>query len=183
MRNLLPAYELLDAAKVLKGEIDEGLKSLKTAVQIDLGQSSAITKIADVHLAQGESKKAKEEFLKAIEIAPGNNRARQCLGIFYGQEGNVKLAIEHYEKGVIGTPAEYTAVRSIWLVSTTFRVNSRRRSHLLQGADRPDSKMPRHISYWDMPTSVAGMNPERSQGHRGGSGVGEFLLIRCDSRA
>src|SRR5207249_2140572 len=62
-----PAYELLGAAQVLKGEIDEGLKSLQKAVQIDPRQSTAITKIGDVYLAQGESKKAKEEFLKAIQ--------------------------------------------------------------------------------------------------------------------
>jgi tetratricopeptide (TPR) repeat protein len=135
-----PAYELLGAAQVLHGEIDEGLKSLKQAVHIDPRQSTAITKIGDVYLAQGDGKKAKEQFLKAVQIAPANNRAHQRLGILYEQEGNVNLAVEHYEKGIVETPAGYAGIKVnlAGLYNVTGRFE--KAVALLEGLITPDSK-------------------------------------------
>src|SRR6185295_5698157 len=97
-------------------------------------------KIGDVYLAQGESKKAKEEFQKAVQIAPANNRAHQRLGLLDEQEGNVNLAIEHYEKGIVGTPAAYTGIKVnlAGLYNVTGRFE--KAVALLEGLITPDSK-------------------------------------------
>ena len=106
-----PAHEILGAALVMKGDVDQGFEELKKAVQLDPKQSSAITKMGDVYMARKDHKRAKESFLKAIQITPHDRRAHQRLGILYEQEGKHDRAISHYEKGIAGTPAEYVGVK------------------------------------------------------------------------
>ena len=106
-----PAYEILGAALLKKGELDQGLEALNRAVELNPKQSSAITKIGDVYLARKQYKEATAQFLKAIQIDPDDRRAHQRLGILYEREGQDGLAIEHYEKGLIGTPPGYVGIK------------------------------------------------------------------------
>jgi tetratricopeptide (TPR) repeat protein len=109
--NSAPAYELLGTALIMKGEIDQGLNKLEKAVEIKPMQSSAITKIGDVHMAQKEYEKAREAFLKAINISPLDRRAHQRLGILYEMDNKYSIAVDHYEKGLIGAPPEYVGIK------------------------------------------------------------------------
>lgn len=106
-----PAYELLGAALVKKGRIEEGLAALKKAIALNPRQSSAMTKIGDVHMARQQYEQARQEFLKAVQIHPHNRLAHQRLGIIYEMEGDIDLAIAHYEEGIKGTPPGYMGVK------------------------------------------------------------------------
>lgn len=109
--NSAPGHEIFGAALALDGKIDEGLKELEKAVQINPRQGSALTKIGDIFIARGQWDEAEAKFNQAIQIAPGDERAHQRLGIIYDRKGETKKAIEHYEKGLVGTRPEYVGIK------------------------------------------------------------------------
>jgi len=106
-----PALELQGAILALQGNLDAGLKALQEAVRLNPKQSSAWTKIGDIYLAQGKPREAKAQFLKAIQTNPDYARAHQRLGLILENAGQTSAAIEHFERGLAGTPATYVGVK------------------------------------------------------------------------
>ena len=105
------AHEFLGKILIMEGEIDKGLKELQKAVELRPLQSSAITKIGDVHLARKEYEKARESFLKVISINPTDRRAHQQLGILYEMDEKYGLAIKHYEEALKGAHPGYIGIK------------------------------------------------------------------------
>lgn len=106
-----PAHELLGAALALKGDLAGAVTELRQAVALNPDQHTAHTKLGDIYLVQKKSAEARREFLRAIEIDDADHRAHQRLGRLFESEGNFRQAILHFEKGIVGTPAEYVGVK------------------------------------------------------------------------
>ena len=109
--NSSAAYEIIGAGLAMKGKLDEGLSALRKAVEINPRQGSALTKIGDIYLAKQEYDAAKKTFLKAIECSPNDRWAHQRLGLLYEKEKDSRAAIEHYEKGILGTDPNYIGIK------------------------------------------------------------------------
>lgn len=106
-----PGYEILGSVLALSGKEDEGLAQLQKAVAIDPKQSSAYTKIGDILLAREDLAGARDVFQAAIDINAMDRRAHQRLGLLFEKEGKTETAINHYEKGIIGTRPDYVGVK------------------------------------------------------------------------
>jgi tetratricopeptide (TPR) repeat protein len=106
------ANEIMGIALAKQGKLDEGVKCFQRAIAINPRQNSAITKLGDVYLAQRNVALAKVQFLQAISVDPGDRRAHQRLGLIYQEEGDAQQAIEHLEKGLIGTPPDYIGIKT-----------------------------------------------------------------------
>lgn len=106
-----PGHELLGAALVLSGRTDEGLHELQQSVKVDLKQSSAYTKIGDVHLLLGDAIAAMAAFRQAIAIAPNDRLAHQRIGLLLDEQHQVREAITHYELGLQGAPSDYLGIK------------------------------------------------------------------------
>jgi tetratricopeptide (TPR) repeat protein len=107
-----PTNELMGIALAKQGKLEESVKRFQRAIEINPRQSSAITKLGDVYLAQQKVDLAKAQFLQAISVDPGDRRAHQRLGLIYLDEGDSRRAIDHLEKGLIGTPPDYIGIKT-----------------------------------------------------------------------
>jgi tetratricopeptide (TPR) repeat protein len=105
------ANEIMGIALAKQGKLEEGAKCFQRAIAINPRQNSAITKLGDVYLAQRNVALAKVQFLQAISVDPADRRAHQRLGLICEEEGEIRQAIEHLEKGLIGTPADYIGIK------------------------------------------------------------------------
>ena len=105
------ANEIMGVALAKQGKLEEGVQCFQRAIEINPRQNSAITKLGDVYLVQQNVALAKAQFLRAISVDPGDRRAHQRLGLIYLDEGDTRQAIEHLEKGLIGTPPDYLGIK------------------------------------------------------------------------
>jgi len=105
------ANEIMGVALAKQGKLEEGVRCFQRAIEINPRQNSAITKLGDVYLVQQNVALAKAQFLRAISVDPGDRRAHQRLGLIYLDEGDTRQAIEHLEKGLIGTPPDYLGIK------------------------------------------------------------------------
>ncbi len=106
-----PALELLGTALVINGDTQRGLLRLREAVKVSKTQYTAYIKIGNVLVAQGKLEDARVLYEHALEHAPGNRHAHQRLGWLHEQAGEDRLAIQHFEQGLSGTPDAYLGVR------------------------------------------------------------------------
>jgi tetratricopeptide (TPR) repeat protein len=105
------AKEIIGVALAKQGKLEPAVKCFQRAIELNPRQNSAITKLGDVYLAQQNVALAKVQFLQAISVDPRDRRAHQRLGLIYQDEGDARQAIEHLEKGLIGTPPDYVGIK------------------------------------------------------------------------
>ena len=105
------AHEVLGVALAKKGLLDEALREFKHAAGLAPKASTPWTKMGDVYLAKNDSENAKSCLLQAVALDPKDYRAHQRLGLIFEQERDVPLAIEHFEKGIVGPPPDYIGVK------------------------------------------------------------------------
>jgi tetratricopeptide (TPR) repeat protein len=138
--NSVAANEILGAGLALKGNLDEGMKFLQKAVDLDPKECSALTKIGDIYLAKKNVNAARGYFKKAVECSPADGRAHQRLGLLCEQDKDYTAAIDHYERGLNGTDATYIGIK----INLANLYNSSKQYDktlkLLQGLVTPDVK-------------------------------------------
>ncbi|MBX3747255.1 MAG: tetratricopeptide repeat protein [Verrucomicrobiae bacterium] len=106
-----PAAELVGVALAKRGELDDALRWFQRAVEIDARQGTAWTKIGDVQLSRQDGEAARAAYIRALEVNPSDRRAHQRLGLLLEQDGDVAGAIRHFERGLVGTPADYVGIK------------------------------------------------------------------------
>lgn len=106
-----PANEIIGAAWAMKGDNAKGLEYLNRAVVANPRQSTAITKIGDIHFVEKRFKEAKARFEKAISIDPALRLPYQRLGLILAQEGRVEEAVFAFEKGLEGADPRYVGIK------------------------------------------------------------------------
>jgi cellulose synthase operon protein C len=106
-----PANEIIGAAWALKGDNAKGLEYLNRAVAANPRQSTAITKIGDIHFAEKRFKEAKAQFRKAIDADPALRLPYQRLGLILAQEGRTEAAVSAFEKGLEGADPRYVGIK------------------------------------------------------------------------
>ncbi len=109
--NSPPALELKGVLLVLQGQVDAGLASLQRAVNVAPSQATAWVKIGDIHASRDELANAKACFQRALAVNPGDRHSNHRLGLILEDVRETAAAIEHLEKGLVGTPAEYVGVK------------------------------------------------------------------------
>lgn len=145
-----PAHEIVGIVEVLEGNIEAGMRHLKHAVKLEPGRSTAITKVGDIYLARGEVARARAQFMQAVAVNPLDRHAHQRLGLILENQGLSERAIEHFEKGIPGTPPGYIGIKvnlgrlynrsrrftdTVALLETTVAEDSdNRMAHLVLGA-------------------------------------------------
>jgi tetratricopeptide (TPR) repeat protein len=135
-----PGHELRGIARALTGNIEGGMSDFEKALELEPARSTAMTKIGDILMAKNDQAGAKIRFRQALALNPADRHAHQRLGIIAEAEDDIPTAIDHYEKGIIGTAANYSGIK----VSLGRLYNENKRFvdtiHLLEPVMRAGSK-------------------------------------------
>lgn len=105
------AHEILGTALALQERLPEAIEALGRAVELSPAQGTALTKLGDIALALDQEAIARDYFERAVTAMPNERRAHQRLGLIYQRQGDLQKAMERFEAGIIGTPAEYLGVK------------------------------------------------------------------------
>lgn len=103
-----PSYEQADVLIVLnylrQKKVDEAIAAAKEYHDRNPDSATSYDLLGRAYLAGGEGDKAKDAFLKAFEIRPGDPGAGASLAEFALQEQNFTQAREYYEKVLAHNP-------------------------------------------------------------------------------
>jgi tetratricopeptide (TPR) repeat protein len=101
-----------------QNNLDEAVNYYKEAVSLDeknedakLGYSDVLVQVGDKYIDDEDYRKAKKEYLEAIQVNPENSSAYAGLGEVYDSTDEDDLAIENYEKALSIDP-ELTEVNA-----------------------------------------------------------------------
>jgi tetratricopeptide (TPR) repeat protein len=82
------------------GKVDEGIKELRKAIEIDPRQVRAHFNLANVFMGQNKPKEAIEEFYTVLKLDPDHYRTHNNLGMFWMAQGRMDLASRHLHNAV-----------------------------------------------------------------------------------
>lgn len=105
------AYTNLALIHFENEEYDQALKLVEPAIELNNRQSQAYNLRAQLSIINGEVLKARDDYLKAIELNPKYTNAQYNLALLYDVYlQDVKLALQHYEiyMSLITLPDETT---------------------------------------------------------------------------
>ncbi|MCC6233018.1 MAG: tetratricopeptide repeat protein [Verrucomicrobiales bacterium] len=105
------AHEIAGAALAKLGRFEDSLARLTKATELNPRQATAFAKLGDVQAALQHPGPARTAYLQALAIDPTDRRAHQRLGLMSEDEGDASRAIDHFEKGLEGTPPNYVGVK------------------------------------------------------------------------
>jgi tetratricopeptide (TPR) repeat protein len=106
-----PGYELTGLIFVLQNQLEKAIVAFEKAAALDSKNSAALTKLGSVHMALGQSDKAKQVLLKALARNPNDRLANQRMGLMAEDARDYDKAISYYERGLAGTAAEYVGIK------------------------------------------------------------------------
>ncbi len=91
----------------------------KKALEIEPAYIPARVNIADLYRSQGNEKMARQQLLKAVNLAPDSAMAQHSLGLHYIRNRNYKQALKHLHLATIteGQQPRYTYVYAVALES------------------------------------------------------------------
>ena len=106
-----PAHEVLGIAWALQGDLAKGRKALEKAVALDPNQWTALVKLGDLDLAQGDRAAAQKRFEAALKKGGDDPQLQQRLGLmaFYGNRFDEAEAF--LKKGIAGLAPDTVSVR------------------------------------------------------------------------
>ncbi|ABM03313.1 Tetratricopeptide TPR_2 repeat protein [Psychromonas ingrahamii 37] len=104
------ANEVLGTAYFLNKQQEKAATSLQKAIELEPGQSGALTKLGIIKMESGDIFEAEKLLLKAIEITPADRFAHQRLGLLYEYQAKDQRAIHHFQLGLEGTHESYLGV-------------------------------------------------------------------------
>jgi len=96
--DLAGAYSNLALVHFKKKEYEKSLKQINKALELNLKQAQALNLRAQLYVIDGKIHKAKDDYIKAVEIKPAYANAQYNLALLYDiylQE--INLAIKHYK--------------------------------------------------------------------------------------
>ncbi len=105
------AHELMGAALAFQEKVPEAIAELHRALEANPKQYTAWVKLGDIAAAMSQDDKAVSFYRAALAIAPDDRLANQRIGVYLERHGDIPGAIEHLEKGIVGTPETYLGVR------------------------------------------------------------------------
>lgn len=106
-----PAHEVLGIVWALQGDLAKGRKALEQAVALDPRQWTALVKLGDLDLAQGDRAAAQKRFQAASKEGGEDPQLQQRLGLmaFYG--GRFNESVTFLKKGIAGLAPDSVSVR------------------------------------------------------------------------
>ena len=111
--------EYLKATDPVKKEefINLAISELETAIRIHPEYASALGQLGLAWYRKGDNKKAREYYLKAIELKVGDAKVYNNLGVIYGMEGNHPEARKWFQTAIQIDPRYVDAYKNL---GTTF---------------------------------------------------------------
>jgi len=106
-----PGYEILGLIFLLQNQLDDAVKALTKAVDLDRKHSSALTYLGSIYMGRSQVEKAKETLLKAVARNPNDRFAYQRLGMLSEKDNDTDKAVSYFEQGLKGTAADYIGVK------------------------------------------------------------------------
>ncbi|MCP4677906.1 MAG: glycosyltransferase [Deltaproteobacteria bacterium] len=100
-RRLAPDFYLVHLySGAIDPSLDQGAESLAHAIELNPSSCAAAFHMGLKYLNAGENIRAKESFVRTLEIAPDFAPARECLGRLAEQSGRLEDACAHYEQAL-----------------------------------------------------------------------------------
>ena len=94
----LPILRTLGEAYLMDGQQKKARRVLKTALELDHGDKSALFLLGTLYEEQGKIEKALRVFKKLSYLKPVRNNVYYHLGVCYGRDN--QLALAHYNFGI-----------------------------------------------------------------------------------
>jgi tetratricopeptide (TPR) repeat protein len=154
-----PAHEVLGIAWALQGDLAKGRKALEQAVALDPRQWTALVKLGDLDLAQGNRAAAQARFQAASKEGGEDPQLQQRLGLMAFYAGRFNEAEGFLKKGVAGLAPDSVSVRPhlAWIYNQ--RGQYAQTMMVFQGVPLQKTKDPQ--AYIAVGTALAGL--ERKQ--------------------
>jgi TolB-like protein/Tfp pilus assembly protein PilF len=106
--NYVTAFQWYGEFLADSGRADEGIRQLRTAIEIDPLSPILNYILADLLMVVGQFAQSEALNLKAIDIDPGFSRAYQGLARFYQTQGRLADAVNFAEKAIVLNPTNAT---------------------------------------------------------------------------
>ena len=95
------------------GRLEEAIRELEAALELDPLDSEARSALARVYFDQGRLEEAEALHKQAIELQPRQWSAHNALGVFYTNCGRGEEAIESFEQAIALTPDNPMSYRNL----------------------------------------------------------------------
>lgn len=107
---------MLGNAYVAKKRVDEGLKLIEKALQLNAKYDFAYTALGKVLIDQGQGAEAIAPLRQGLQYQPGSVVLHEYLGIAYGQTGDYQRALDHFQKAQSLKPDDASVYTNIGVV-------------------------------------------------------------------
>ncbi|MBB1076801.1 tetratricopeptide repeat protein, partial [Rhodoferax sp. 4810] len=154
-----PAHELLGVVWALQGDLTKARKALEQAVALDFRQWTALVKLGDLDLAQGDRAAAKKHFQAASAQGGEDPQLQQRFGLMAFYDGRFNEAEAFLKKGIAGLAPDSVSVRPYLAFIYNQRAQYAQALSVFQGV--PLQKVKDAQAYIAVATAMAGL--ERNQ--------------------
>jgi protein O-mannosyl-transferase len=102
-----------------RGQLDEAISRLATAVKLRPENAPAHDNLAKAFLQKGEVAKAMEHYRRLLEIQPDNAEAHNILGTVLVQQGRIREALDQWQETLAIQPENGNAKSNLaWVFAT-----------------------------------------------------------------
>jgi Tfp pilus assembly protein PilF len=102
-----------------KGQLDEAIAKLQSAVDLRPANAPAHDNLAKALLKKGQVAEAMVQYRKFLELEPENVEARNTLGTALIQQGHVREAVEQWQEALANQPENGNAASNLaWVFAT-----------------------------------------------------------------
>lgn len=106
-----PAFEVLGTALALQDRRAEARKALERAVQLNPLQWTALMKLGDLDLAEGDRAAAEKRFAAVAKLQGDDPQLQQRLGLMAFYANRFDQAMTHFQKGIASLAPDTVSVK------------------------------------------------------------------------
>jgi len=107
------AHNALGVALDAKGHVDEAIRQLQEAIQLNPNHADVHYNLGVAFCQQGRAEEAIRQFQEAIRLRPDHAPAHNNLGTLLGRNGQIDEAIRHFQKALELEPDYADARRNL----------------------------------------------------------------------
>jgi choline-sulfatase len=88
----------------LEGNLEEGLRHLRVAAEVEPNNPEAHNELGSLYLRQGDLPEAQAQFAEVTRLSPGSALAHYNLGVVFAREKNSERAVSEFNKAFQADP-------------------------------------------------------------------------------
>jgi tetratricopeptide (TPR) repeat protein len=141
-------HGLLGQAYLELGRLDEAQRAYEASLRTVSDDPVNLCGLGDVLSGRGKPQDAVLCYRRALEVCPSYGQANSRLGLLYAQQGDFKLAEQHYREDLKLRPRSPNALSNLANVVLGQRRAAEAAALLRQALELDPGYAPAHQSYW-----------------------------------